>query len=70
MDNDFIFERTGLLLNDEQCRKIRSAHVLVLGVGGVGGYALENLARCGVGKLTIIDGDTVDIYDLEFEYQR
>ena len=61
MDNDFIFERTGLLLNDEQCRKIRSAHVLVLGVGGVGGYALENLARCGVGKLTIIDGDTVDI---------
>ncbi len=61
MDNDFIFERTGLLLNDEQCRKIRSAHVLVLGVGGVGGYALENLARAGIGKLTIIDGDTVDI---------
>ena len=70
MENDFIFERTRLLLDDEQCRKIHSAHVLVLGVGGVGGYALENLARSGVGKLTIIDGDTVDIYDFVFEYQR
>ena len=61
MDNDFIFDRTRLLLDDEQCRIIRNAHILVLGVGGVGGYALENLARCGTGKLTIIDGDTVDI---------
>lgn len=61
MNNDFIFERTRLLLDDAQCRKIRDAHILILGVGGVGGYAVENLARAGIGKLTIIDGDTVDI---------
>lgn len=56
-----IFDRTRLLIGDENCQKIASAHVLILGIGGVGGYAVENLARAGVGKLTLIDGDTVDI---------
>ena len=57
----YIFERSALLLDDEQCKKLASARVLILGTGGVGGYAVENLARAGVGHLTIIDGDDVDI---------
>lgn len=56
-----IFDRSTLLIGEENCRKLANAHLLVLGIGGVGGYALENLARAGIGKLTIIDGDTVDI---------
>ncbi|MBO5822501.1 MAG: ThiF family adenylyltransferase, partial [Lentisphaeria bacterium] len=60
-NNDFLFDRTALLIGNENCRKLADAHVLVLGIGGVGGYALENLARAGIGKLTIIDGDLVDI---------
>ena len=60
-DNSPLFDRASLLIGDENCRKLANAHVLVLGIGGVGGYALENLARAGIGKLTIIDGDLVDI---------
>ncbi|MBR2013161.1 MAG: tRNA threonylcarbamoyladenosine dehydratase [Clostridia bacterium] len=39
--------------------KLQNAHIAVIGLGGVGGYALEALARAGVGRLTLIDGDTV-----------
>ena len=60
-NNDFLFDRTELLIGKENCDILANAHVLVLGIGGVGGYALENLARTGIGKLTIIDGDLVDI---------
>ena len=60
-DNDFLFDRTGLILDKDQCRKLKSARVLIVGTGGVGGYALENIARAGVGHLTIVDGDPVDI---------
>ena len=56
-----IFDRSSLLIGEENCQKLARAHVLVLGIGGVGGYALENLARAGIGHLTIIDGDNVDI---------
>ena len=56
-----IFDRSSLLIGEENCQKLATAHILILGIGGVGGYALENLARAGIGKLTIIDGDTVDI---------
>ena len=60
-NNDFLFDRTELLIGQENCKILADAHVLVLGIGGVGGYALECLARAGIGKLTIIDGDLVDI---------
>ena len=60
-NNDFLFDRTKLLIGEENCRKLATSHVLILGIGGVGGYAVENLARAGIGKLTIIDGDLVDI---------
>ena len=51
--------RSEMLIGIENLAKIRSSHVLVAGLGGVGAYAAEMLCRAGVGKLTIIDGDTV-----------
>ena len=51
--------RTEMLTGVENLEKLRSAHVLVAGLGGVGAYAAEMLCRAGVGRLTIIDGDEV-----------
>ena len=53
-------DRTELLLGKEKMQRLREAHVLVVGVGGVGAYAAELLCRAGVGELTIIDADTVN----------
>ena len=52
-------QRTELLLGEEKMNRIRKAHVLVVGLGGVGAYAAEMLCRTGVGKMTIVDADTV-----------
>ncbi|MFW5890169.1 MAG: tRNA threonylcarbamoyladenosine dehydratase [Marinilabiliaceae bacterium] len=52
-------ERTELLIGKEKLEKLNKAHVMVAGLGGVGSWCAEMLARAGVGKLTIIDGDTV-----------
>jgi len=52
--------RTQLLIGETALRKLAAAHVLVVGLGGVGSYAAEFIARSGVGKMTIIDGDVVD----------
>ena len=52
-------QRTSLLLGDEAVVSLRQAHVLVVGVGGVGAYAAEMLCRAGVGKMTLVDADTV-----------
>ena len=54
-----MFSRTTLLYGDERMARIRSAHVLVVGTGGVGAYAAEMLCRAGVGHLTLVDADTV-----------
>ncbi|MCX5773540.1 MAG: tRNA threonylcarbamoyladenosine dehydratase [Fusobacteria bacterium] len=56
--------RTELLLGSENLSKIKASRVIVFGVGGVGGYAIEAIARCGVRKLTLVDFDTVDITNL------
>ena len=53
------FERQIGLMTSHQFDKLQKAHVLVVGVGGVGGYVCEMLVRCGVGKLTIVDFDKV-----------
>lgn len=52
-------ERTELLLGSEKLDLLRNAHVLVVGLGGVGAYAAEMIARAGVGRMTIADADTV-----------
>lgn len=53
------FERTALMFGEDAVTMLQSAHVAVFGLGGVGGHAAEALARAGVGKLTLIDGDRV-----------
>lgn len=52
-------ERTSLLLGDEKLKKLQNANVLVVGLGGVGAYAAEMIARAGVGRMTIADADVV-----------
>jgi hypothetical protein len=52
-------QRTELLLGEEKMKRIRASHVLVVGLGGVGAYAAEMLCRAGVGRMTIVDADTV-----------
>jgi tRNA threonylcarbamoyladenosine dehydratase len=52
--------RTELLIGSERLEKLQNAHVLLVGLGGVGAVAAEMLARSGIGHLTIADGDTVD----------
>ena len=58
MDN--WLERTELLLGEEKLGRLRRAHVLVVGLGGVGAYAAEMIARAGVGRMTVADADTVN----------
>jgi tRNA A37 threonylcarbamoyladenosine dehydratase len=52
--------RTELLIGRENINKLSNAHVLILGMGGVGSFAAEFIARGGIGKMTIVDGDTID----------
>lgn len=56
--------RTGLLIGEEGVEKLQSARVAVFGIGGVGGYVVEALARSGVGALDLIDNDTVALSNL------
>lgn len=58
------FSRTIKLIGEQGYERLRKASVLVVGVGGVGGYAVEMLARCGVGSLTLVDGDRVDVTNI------
>lgn len=51
--------RTRLLFDDNTVQKLNQSHVLIAGLGGVGGFAAEMLCRAGIGKMTIIDGDNV-----------
>jgi tRNA A37 threonylcarbamoyladenosine dehydratase len=60
MKNTDWLERTELLLKEEGVKNLNKANVLVVGLGGVGSYAAEFMARVGIGKMTIIDGDEVD----------
>lgn len=55
-----ITERTGILVNDNGLKTLENANVFIAGAGGVGSFVIEALARSGIGKLTIVDMDTVD----------
>ncbi len=58
------YSRTRLLLGSEGMEKLKNAHVAVFGLGGVGGYVVEALARCGVGTLELVDHDTVSLSNI------
>ena len=53
--------RTALLLGEENILKLQNKNVLIVGLGGVGGICAEMISRAGVGKMTIVDGDVVDL---------
>ena len=57
-------ERAALLFKEEGLNNLKNANVLVVGLGGVGSFAAEFLARAGVGNMTIVDGDIVDITNI------
>lgn len=58
------FDRTRLLLGAEGMEKLKNARVAVFGLGGVGGYTVEALARSGVGSLVLVDHDTVSLSNI------
>lgn len=57
-------QRTEILLGKENIEKLKKAHVIIFGVGGVGSYTTESLARSGVGEISIVDFDVVDITNI------
>ncbi|KPI50167.1 thiamine biosynthesis protein ThiF [Clostridioides difficile] len=63
MENNFT-TRTSFLVGDDGIEKLKSSNVIVFGVGGVGSFTVEALARAGVGNLTIVDFDDVDITNI------
>jgi tRNA A37 threonylcarbamoyladenosine dehydratase len=56
--------RTELLLGADGLNKLKTSNVLIVGLGGVGGHAAEMICRAGVGKMTIVDGDTIQTTNL------
>ncbi|MFR3072042.1 MAG: ThiF family adenylyltransferase [Paeniclostridium sp.] len=63
MDKNFR-TRTALIVGNEGVEKLKNSNVLIFGVGGVGSFAAEAIARAGVGKMTIVDFDDVDITNI------
>ena len=64
MSHEEQFERTRLLLGESALEKLHNARVAIFGIGGVGGYVAEALARSGVGSLVLVDHDTVSVTNL------
>ncbi|MDU5681996.1 MAG: tRNA threonylcarbamoyladenosine dehydratase [Peptostreptococcus sp.] len=62
--NDKYKERTKIVIGQDGIDLLRNSNVLVFGIGGVGSYVVEGLVRAGIGKLTIVDFDTVDITNI------
>ena len=58
------YSRTRFLLGEDAMKKLKNAHVALFGLGGVGGYVAEALARTGVGELTLVDHDTISLTNL------
>ena len=62
--NNGIFDRSVKLIGEDGLQRLFASRVLIIGVGGVGGYAVETLARSGVGVIGIMDGDDVDVTNI------
>lgn len=58
------FSRTERLIGKEAAEKLKNANIIIFGLGGVGSYTAEALARCGIGSMTVVDKDTVDITNI------
>ena len=58
------FLRTAMLLGEDAVQRLQAARVAVFGIGGVGGYTVEALARCGVGQLDLCDSDIISISNI------
>lgn len=58
------YSRTEMIIGTEAVEKIKAASVIVFGIGGVGSYVVEGLARAGIGKLVLVDNDVVDITNI------
>ena len=58
------FQRTRMLIGDEALTRLQDSKILVFGVGGVGGYVCEALARAGVGRIDVVDKDVIDITNI------
>ena len=58
------FLRTAMLLGEDAMERLKNAHVAVFGIGGVGGYVVEALARAGIGHIALIDSDTISLSNL------
>lgn len=58
------FSRSEMLLGKDAMEKLKNSHIAVFGIGGVGGYTVEALARCGIGELTLVDNDTVSVTNI------
>jgi tRNA A37 threonylcarbamoyladenosine dehydratase len=69
MSTPIWLERTELLVTSENLNKLQQTNVLIVGLGGVGSFAAEFIARAGVGKMTIVDGDVVDITNVNRQLQ-
>lgn len=63
MDNHWL-QRGELLLGQEKSARLASAHILIVGLGGVGSWAAEMLCRAGVGQFTLVDSDCVDVTNI------
>ncbi len=61
---DLQFSRTQILLGDEAMEKLKNARVAVFGIGGVGGYTAEALARSGIGSIDLIDPDEISVTNI------
>ena len=58
------FLRTAMLLGEDAMERLKNAHVAVFGIGGVGGYVVEALARAGIGHIALVDSDTISLSNL------
>lgn len=64
MKSESMYTRTEMMLGTDAIEKLKRSHVAVFGIGGVGGFATEALARAGVGKIDLIDSDTVSLSNI------